>query len=549
MSSFAPAVAALWFGIGVTCRMEAQVLDSFQVGLTTNIYCEIFTAIPQLDGKVLIGGDFRILGDAPYKNLARLYPDGSVDASFQVDVSGTVNCLAILTNKQILAGGNFSTVNGMPHTNIVRLNADGTLDSSFNPQIVASRFPTAAGIQSVIVQSDQKILICGLLDSVDAQSCNGLCRLNADGSLDTTFKADVDGYVTSIALQSDGKILTAGSFAKIGGQSCSNFARLQACGVSDTTFQAPSFMNGSPQSIQLQADGAILVAGLFYKVDGQSHTNIVRLSANGMVDSKFTAQGGAEDCWGAQTLLVQADGKIVIGYDFWTLNGLSFPYLGRLYPDSSVDNNDFAIFKWPDGCIVFSLALQADGRMLVAGAFSKMREVNRDTLGRLITEPATQKLSLTSSNVTWLRGGTSPEVSRVWFECSSSGTNWTYLGDGTRMPGGWRLTDISIATNAFIRARGFVTGGRFNGSCWLVESVGPVSIPVFARGDCRVASQCGQFACDLNGTSGSTVVIDSSTDLLNWLPVSTNMLNSGPFRFSDSVPADSAQRFYRARVN
>jgi hypothetical protein len=57
-----------------------------------------------------------------------------------------------------------------------------------------------------------------------------------------------------------------------------------------------------------------------------------------------------------------------------------------------------------------------------------------------------------------------------------------------------------------------------------------------------------QFRFDLIGPMGHLVVIDSSTDLVNWLPTWTNILDAGALSFSDPTSGISSNRFYRAQV-
>src|SRR5208283_4401109 len=63
------------------------------------------------------------------------------------------------------------------------------------------------------------------------------------------------------------------------------------------------------------------------------------------------------------------------------------------------------------------------------------------------------------------------------FDVSTNGTSWVALGAGTRTADGWQLAGLAWPANASLRARGFVTGGYFNGSGWFVETIiGPPAI-------------------------------------------------------------------------
>ena len=130
--------------------------------------------------------------------------------------------------------------------------------------------PNANGIvRVVVVQSDGKILLGGDFTALAPNggasvTCNHIARLNADGTLDTAFNPNANGSVSAIAVQADGKILAGGAFNganSIGGQTRNYIARLDA-----STGLADSFdpnTNSNVLSIAVQADGKILVGGLF----------------------------------------------------------------------------------------------------------------------------------------------------------------------------------------------------------------------------------------------------------------------------------------------
>ena len=489
--------------------------------------------------------------------LARLFPDGSVDATFTNGATGggnpLINCLAFQTNGQILVGGCFTRLNIYGGCwNLGRLNSDGTLDANFDAGYANTY---CSSVNCLVIQPDNKILVGGKSTTTNPAKFSGLYRLNETGSLDTNFNALANGSVGSIALQPDGKILVEGGFTSIGNQSLTNLARLNPDGSVDASFQPPVFTFGRTTGITIlgggvvliQPDGKILVGGLYDKVNGLAHTNIVRLNADGSLDSTFNAQADLFDCWGVQTLMLQADGKIIIGDDSYTLNGRPCPFLGRLNSNGSTDasfNTNLVV-----GSMVYSAVLQADGKILSGGGLAKLGGQARSYLGRLNnTGPATQALAYDGTNISWWRGGTSPEVWRTTFESSTDAVNWSYLGDGVRISGGWQLTNVVMSTNTNLRARGFVAGGRSNGSFWFVESMYPQAAPQFVTGDGKLGCCTNQFGCSVGGTEGSTVVIDASSDFLNWTPVATNLLYSAPLYFSDPSSTSFPRKFYRVRL-
>ena len=304
----------------------------------------------------------------------------------------------------------------------------------------------------------------------------------------------------------------------------------------------------------MQADGKILVGGYFTTLGGQTLNYLGRLNADGTLDTGFNPVAGGAYSY-VRSLAVQADGKILVGGDFTTLDGQSRNYLGRLNADGTVDSG----FNAGANSSVGSLALQADGKVLVGGYFSTLGGQTCNYLGRLNnTEPATQSLSFDGSTITWLRGGASPEVWRTTFDFSTDGANWTSLGAGTRIAGlpagqagGWRLTSVSPPSpNGAIRARGYVTGGQDDGSSWFVETSVQVpgiipTPPVILVNDPSFGFTSNRFEFKFSGTAGQVVIVETSTDLASWTPVATNTLAATPSYFSVPYSGNFPQRFYR----
>ena len=128
-----------------------------------------------------------------------------------------------------------------------------------------------------------------------------------------SFDPNANNHVVSIAVQADGKILAGGDFTNIGGQTRNRIARLDA-----TTGLADSFnpnANSSVYSIAVQADGKILAGGDFTSIEqigGQTRNRIARLDATtGLADS-FNPNANNV----VYAIAVQADGKILAGGDF-----------------------------------------------------------------------------------------------------------------------------------------------------------------------------------------------------------------------------------------
>src|SRR5690606_12298807 len=87
--------------------------ETFNVGTGAN--AEVKTITVQPDGKILMGGGFTQYNGFSKNRLIRLFPDGSVDESFNIGSgpAGIVNQIKVLEDGKSLIGGAFSRYNGI----------------------------------------------------------------------------------------------------------------------------------------------------------------------------------------------------------------------------------------------------------------------------------------------------------------------------------------------------------------------------------------------------------------------------------------------------
>ena len=500
----------------------------------------------QPDGQVLVGGYFTELGGQARERLGRLLPDGSVDVAFAPAANDGVRALAVQPDGKLLVGGYFTELAGQRRDRLGRLNPDGTIDLAFDPG--------ADGLVAALaIQTDGRILVGGNFTWLGGQPRAGLARLQASGAVDPDFNPGASSTVSTLALTADGSLLVGGGFASLAGQPCFYLGRLHPEGTFDATFNA-GMETPWVSALAPQADNRIVIGGWFGRVAGQARLNLARLEPDGALDVAFRADVEGPTLEGPQhpqihSAAVQADGKVLLAGQFARLGGRSRHHLGRLMPDGTPDptfNPGAGYFP------VYALAPQPDGKLLVGGAFTNLAGQARRNLGRLnATEPATQSLSYDGARLTWLRGGTSPEVLRATFELSTNATTWSLLGQGTRIAGGWSLVGLPLLPKGVVRARGQVAGGVQNGSSWFVAStlaVDPNTPPRVLTTGTGFGYQTNGFGFNATGLIGQTVVIEGSTDLLAWAPIGTNRFRGTILRFVDSTATSSPYRFYRLRL-
>ena len=300
----------------------------------------VYGAALQTDGKIVISGAFTSVNGQTRNQIARLNADGSLEttATFNpgTGANTAVYCVRVQADGKILLAGAFTTVNGQPRNRIARLHADGTLEdtATFNPGTGAN-----GTVFCVTQQPDGKILLAGEFTTVNGQARKGIARLHPDGSVEdlTTFNpgAGTNPRAFNAVVQADGKILISGDFISVDGQPRNGIARLNADGSieSTTTFNPGTGANGEVNSIVVQVDGRILLSGSFTTVNGQSRVRIARLHADGSVESTATFNAGTGANLTAFGLGLQPDGKIFVGGSLTTMNGTTRNHLARLAND------------------------------------------------------------------------------------------------------------------------------------------------------------------------------------------------------------------------
>ena len=299
----------------------------------------VLTTVLQPDGKILIGGDFTVYDGSPRNFVARLNPNGSLDPSFDAGsiASQPVRTIAVQPDGKVIIGGDYVTYNGIDRTTITRLNANGSLDLSFNPGFIGP-----GPVTTVLLQPDGKIVIAGEFQFYNSTPRNFIARLNSAGALDPSFApgTGANSDVFGVALQPDGKLLVVGGFSMFNGVPANFIVRLNSDGSVDPAFDPGTGPSGYPKSIALQPDGKIIIVGDFQDYNGIERELIARLNPDGSLDPSFNPGAGTNT--GLRVVALQPDGAIFIGGGFSNYNGIIRRGIARLA------NGDFFVV-WPAG--------------------------------------------------------------------------------------------------------------------------------------------------------------------------------------------------------
>jgi uncharacterized delta-60 repeat protein len=234
----------------------------------------------QPDGKMVVVGQFTNYNGTARSRIARINADGSLDATFSVGTGFNSNAMNVKlqTDGKILVCGDFiSDYNGYAFSaRLIRLNTDGTRDISFNTNFTAN---FQASSQGLAIQADGKILASGkVYVSSDGIVYQGIVRVNTDGTLDECFRSPyIDGGIQEIVLQPDEKILIVGVITNYWNSETAGIAgaiRLKGGIDSYLLPSAPTSLSASTGSYSAQInftpglDGGSAISNYQYSLNG-----------------------------------------------------------------------------------------------------------------------------------------------------------------------------------------------------------------------------------------------------------------------------------------
>lgn len=323
--------------------------------------------VVQPDDKVIVAGGFSgFSGGSNGFGIARLLANGAIDTAYNVGGAGTAGnvgytnntpyALAQQSDGKILLGGDFYYYNGTQRLGIVRINTNGSVDTSFVPTELNSYYRSV--VTGITLQPDGKMILLGFFSPpVAGATQKNILRLNANGTLDTTFSAgDTAGSlvynvdlsvslyspIAKAVVQPDGKIIIAGAFNKYNGNNVKCLVRLTSTGAIDSSFNTTTGVERAINELILEpSTNKPLIGGEFTTFGTTPVKKLIRLTTTGALDTSFNIGTGTTDsvvyagcpyCSNyVKVLKQQPDGKIIVGGKFTTFNGLSATNITRIF--------------------------------------------------------------------------------------------------------------------------------------------------------------------------------------------------------------------------
>lgn len=279
------------------------------------------------DGSLIVAGAFS-RSNLP-ATVVRYLANGSLDLSFNVGSMsiGSGYTLAVDPSGKIYVGGAFSSVGGFTRDSLVRLLPNGAVDPTFDHGPGTTDQPRDLGLQH-----SGKLIVAGSA-TFAGRITGDLIRLNKDGSLDRSFNGLVD-RLSGMKVLSDDRILIWGSSLVVNGTAAQDVALLTADGQIDPSF-TPVDVSGTVTDAISLPGGKWLVAGSITAVGGVPTKGIARLHGDGTLDPAFSLPESPNQS--VFSVVVQPDGKIVIAGSFSTIGSRIFRGIARVHPDGSID--------------------------------------------------------------------------------------------------------------------------------------------------------------------------------------------------------------------
>lgn len=326
----------------------------YPVGAGPNQQVRIIAAMN--DGRIYIYGRFTAVDGTPCHGLARLHPDGGVDASFNAgpvtsERLDPVKDMAVMGDGRLVIVGEFTAVDGVARNCIARLQLNGDVDLSFNPTFSFGFSDPKINAVEISPEPLNHIWIGGDFEVVNNVHRNHLARLNINGSVDLSFDPGLgpeDGSSIGLTLTPDENILVFGGIDSYAGFTVDrSLVRVLGDGTRDPFFFEPTIptfgsADGFSSSNQVNEvivlrSGRIVICGRFMIEGDPTWNNVVTLLSTGLRDPEFADVGRyANEVFSLGIQQNCCDGKLIIGGIFTEYDEAVRHRIARLGLDSGV---------------------------------------------------------------------------------------------------------------------------------------------------------------------------------------------------------------------
>lgn len=309
----------------------------------------------------------------------RLNADGSIDNSFASSFVTQSHLFSDVTDVQVSSDGKiyaaYYSFNGAGvSSSVLRFNATGGADPAWDIPLMIPPSSVPMSINGLTVAADGSVVVAGHFSSVNGVPASGVVRLLSGGNVDLTFSSTLS-YAGSVRSLQDGKYLVSGTLT--GSNYPQKIFRLNADGSADGTYSpAGSIHHLSLGHISIgQSDQSLFFAEQTSPVPYQI-TKFFRLNANGSEDATFAPNIGNYGT--VHTIANASNGKLVVGGEFNSINGIAGRTVARINSNGSVDttfNAGIGFSRVPSQVVV-----QSHDKVIAVGNFGKYWRHDRTAL-------------------------------------------------------------------------------------------------------------------------------------------------------------------------
>jgi uncharacterized delta-60 repeat protein len=313
-----------------------------------------------------------------------------------------VQAIQVDPEGRILISGLFTSLNGVSCLKGARLKPDGTPDRSFELGHDLNENQRLnilyGGVRLWAPAGEGRAYVSGPFILIhDGRTYRQVIRVQEDGGFDPQFNigAAIEGMTVTTALAlPDHRLMIARRALDEHGLIRASVALLDEHGILDSGFDSSLKANQIIHALLRQADGKILVAGAFTEIGGMVRDGIARLLANGQLDESFdpgttpdydpTLRAGQP----IRSLALQSDGRILIAGPFTAIGGQQKAHVARLESDGRLDA-EFGVTLLPGfagGVRVNVVAVQPGDQVVIGGWFERVNDVRSPQAARLLPD-------------------------------------------------------------------------------------------------------------------------------------------------------------------
>ncbi len=378
------------YGTAASNRLAKLALDAsgtLDNNLATGIgsgFNAVVYGIALLPSGLVVGGSFNSFAGQNLAFMVRLslsnYQAQSPLAAGSM-FNAQTNFAAFGKNEnEIYIGGTFTQYRGKLVNRLVRVDGSGVMDNAYAPVLNGN-------VNTMLYSaSDSSLVIAGTFSTVGAATQKRITRLLSNGTVDPAFVGGVkafDSDVYALAQGLNGKIWAGGKFTTYNSLPQNKLARLLPSGNPDTTFTLAGTgivpTTATVNAIVATADGGAFIAGTFTSYNGVSANRIVKLAADGNIDSSFVVGTGFNN---TVRHMIIVDNLLYVAGDFTTYQGVTQNRLARIKMDGKLDTT-FALgagFNNP----VYYIGFDANSRLLyLTGSFTTVQGVSSSRIAAL----------------------------------------------------------------------------------------------------------------------------------------------------------------------